>query len=716
MTCDSRSRQRVIWCLAAAGLLLAPPLVADDLLIADFEGDDYGGWKVTGEAFGPGPAQGTLPGQMPVAGYQGRGLVDTFFRGDGTVGTLTSPEFTIQRPFICFLIGGGKYPGEACMNLRVNAEVVRTATGPNDRPGGSERLRWACWDVRELVGSQAVLEIVDRATGGWGHINVDHIIQTEERIVSEQTREMTFDRRYLNFPVKTGADKRQVSLAVDGKVVREFEIELAPETPDFWAFLDLMPFQGKTGLLTLLDRPRESAGLDAVTQDDEIRDAHDLYRERYRPQFHFSSRRGWNNDPNGLVYFDGEYHLFYQHNPYGWGWGNMHWGHAVSTDLVHWRELGVAIYPHAFGDWVFSGSAAIDWENTSGFGDGTQPPMIAAYTSTGRGECIAYSLDRGRTFTDYEGNPVVKHSGRDPKIFRHAASGQWVMAVYDEQPVEGQDGPARFIAFYTSANLKDWTFQSRIEGFYECPELFELPVDGDPADTRWVLYGASGEYALGQFDGARFTITDGRHRFNFGNCFYASQTFTDIPAEDGRRIQIAWGTSSTPGMPFNQLMMFPVELTLHSTPEGPRMFAVPAREIQGIREKTHRFADLDLRDENPLDAVRGHLLDIELVIDPGQAREVGLLIRGVPVAYDCGKSELHCRGASGRLERHDGAITLRALVDRTTLELFGNDGALYMPVGVIPPDNQHGLAVYSIGGTARIRSLEVHELKSIWAP
>ncbi|MBP8953815.1 MAG: DUF4980 domain-containing protein, partial [Armatimonadetes bacterium] len=172
---------------------------------------------------------------------------------------------------------------------------------------------------------------------------------------------MTFERRYLNLPVRNGAPKQRVSLTIDGTVVREFEIELAEGEPDFWVFLDLAPFQGNTGTLRLLDKPRDSAGLDAVTQDDEIRGAEDLYRERYRPQFHFTSRRGWNNDPNGLVYFDGEYHLFYQHNPYGWGWGNMHWGHAVSPDLVHWREVGIAIYPHNYGDWVFSGSAAIDW-------------------------------------------------------------------------------------------------------------------------------------------------------------------------------------------------------------------------------------------------------------------------------------------------------------------------------------------------------------------
>ncbi len=456
----------------------------DDILIADFEGENYGSWKAEGEAFGPGPARGTLPGQMDVSGFEGKGLVNSYSGGDRTKGTLISPPFTIERKYINFLIGGGKHPGTR-IDLVVDGRALRTATGPNDRPGGSERLDWDAWDVGDLAGKRAVIRIVDEETGGWGHINVDQIIQTEEAIVSEQTREMTFERRYLNLPVRNGAPKQRVSLTIDGAVVREFEIELAESDPDFWVFLDLTPFQGKTGTLRLLDRPRDAAGLDAVTQDDEIRGAEDLYRERYRPQFHFTSRRGWNNAPNGLVYFDGEYHLFYQHNPYGWGWGNMHWGHAVSPDLVHWREVGIAIYPHSYGDWVFSGSAAIDWENTSGFGDGTVPPMIAAYTSTGRGEAIAYSLDRGRTFTDYQGNPVVKHSGRDPKIIRHRASGQWVMAVYDEQPVEGKDEPARSIAFYTSQNLKDWTFQSSRSRWTATRTTPAGWLTGPAANTRW---------------------------------------------------------------------------------------------------------------------------------------------------------------------------------------------------------------------------------------
>jgi len=413
------------------------------------------------------------------------------------------------------------------------------------------------------------------------------------------TRDLTIEKRYINLPVKTGELLQKLSVIVDGRPVREFDIELAPGEPDFWVFLDVTAFLGEHATLQVLSLSRESQGLASITQDDEPRTP-DLYTEALRPQFHFTSRRGWSNDPNGLVYHDGDYHLYYQHNPYGVGWGNMHWGHAVSRDLVHWQEQPIALYPVAYGDWCFSGSAVVDNSNTAGFKTGNEDVIVAAFTSTGRGEAVAYSNDRGRTFTDYPQNPVVRHGGRDPKIIWYAPGKHWAMAVYDEQPREGQE-PGRFIAFYTSPDLKTWELQSRIEGYYECPEIFELPVDGDGRNTRWVLYAAAGAYAVGAFDGKTFTPEAPEVRYNHGNCFYASQTFTDMPSEDGRRIQIAWGTCEMPGMPFNQMMDFPVELTLHSTPSGIRMYAWPVKEIENLYSETRNWSDTALRPgQNPL--------------------------------------------------------------------------------------------------------------------
>jgi fructan beta-fructosidase len=216
--------------LIAAFFLLAMSSVraAEDVLVADFEGKDWAGWKTTGEAFGPGPTAGTLPNQMPVSGFLGKGLVNSYHGGDRTTGTLTSPPFKLERKYLNFLIGGGKHPGKTCINLLIDGKVVRTATGPNDRPGGSEHLDWADWDVAELAGKSATIEIADQETGGWGHINVDHIVQSDRRRGTEPaTRELTVTARYLHLPVKTGAAKRRVRMTIDGQTVREFEIELA---------------------------------------------------------------------------------------------------------------------------------------------------------------------------------------------------------------------------------------------------------------------------------------------------------------------------------------------------------------------------------------------------------------------------------------------------------------------------------------------------------
>ena len=683
-----------------------------EVLVADFEGKDYGEWKVEGEAFGPGPARGTLANQMEVSGFVGKGLVDSFYGGDGTTGRLTSPAFKIERKYVNFLIGAGMHPGKTCINLLLDGKVVRTATGPNDRPGGTERLDWHTWDVAELAGKTVVIEIVDMETGGWGHINIDQIVQSDVKkgiMVVDQKREIRIEDRYLSLPVKHGATKRRMSFIVDGKTQREFEIELAEGEADFWVFLDVSQWKGKEGTVKVDRLPADSRALAAVVQGDSIEGAENLYKEKLRPQFHFTSRRGWNNDPNGLVYHKGEYHLFYQHNPYGWDWGNMHWGHAVSRDLVRWKELPIAIYPHEFGDWVFSGSAVVDQENTAGFKKGDEDVIVAAYTSTGRGEAIAHSNDRGRTFAEYEGNPVVKHSGRDPKLIWYEPGKHWVMAVYDEPA--GKRG----IAFHTSSDLKNWERRSFIEGYFECPEIFELAVDGDKNNRKWVVYGGDGNYAIGSFDGKTFTAESGKHQASYGNCFYASQTFNNIAAEDGRRIRIGWGTVATPGMPFNQMMNFPVELTLRTTEAGVRMFAMPVKEIEGIRWKKHEVKGRALRPgENALAGVSGELCDIACEIEVGQASEVGFNIRGVSVVYDAKGQKLICRDKSAPMKAVDGKIRLRMLVDRTSIEIFGNDGLVYMPMGVIPKDEERGLEVFGKGGEGRIISLEVFELRSAW--
>ncbi len=577
-----------------------------DIVVADFEGASYGAWQSVGDAFGTGPAKGTLAGQMHVSGYAGQGLVNSFLGGDGTTGTLTSPPIKIERQYLTFLVGGGGYADKTCMNLIVDNQAVRTVSGTNTLPGGNEALEPAFWDVSELVGKTATLQIVDDATGGWGHINVDQIVlsNTKPSLPELARREKSFivKNRYLIIPIQDheihpasiGDQNRpsgQLQLFIDDREVRRYDVSIATseEEVDWYASFDLSAEQGKSARVVASRVTAE--GFELVQQANEVPGSAAIYKERYRPQFHFTQKVGWINDPNGMVYHDGVWHFFFQHNPVSLQWGNMTWGHATSRDLLHWEQQPDKLFPRtmARGD-CFSGGATVDTHNTAGWGKNA---LVAFFTDTEAGESVAYSLDGGKSFTMYEGNPVVKHQGRDPKVIWYAydagdqplnetakqLGGHWVMVIYDEHP-EYQ----RNAAFYTSINLKDWTEQSHLPDYFECTELFELPVDGDRQNRRWVVFAADAKYAIGKFDGKVFTPEhSGKHQVHWGP-YYASQTFDNAP--DGRKIQIGWLQVPALG-PYNQHFSFPHELTLQTTADGVRMFAKPIDEIEQLRTHTH---------------------------------------------------------------------------------------------------------------------------------
>lgn len=699
--------------LAIAAWLAPGSSAADrpDIVVADFEGDTYGDWKTVGDAFGQGPAQGALPGQMALMGFLGKGLVNSFHGGDDSTGSLTSPAFKIERASLNFLIGGGHNPGETCVNLILDGKIARTATGPNKQPGGTEALDWISWDISDLAGKSAQLTVIDHKTGGWGHINVDQVVQSDKKRGSAlAVRSLVAKRRYLHLPVRGDAPSRRVKVDADGKLVDEFDIKLAEDRPDFLVFLDLARHPHSTLSISSL-LPLESKALDTITAADELPNSATIYKEPLRPGFHFTSKRGWLNDPNGLVYLDGEYHLFYQQNPYGWDWGNMHWGHAVSLDLIHWSELPIALMPKVYNDWCFSGSAVVDKDNTSGFGDGKTPAIVAAFTSTGRGECIVYSNDRGRTWSEFEGNPVLKHAGRDPRLLWFAPAKRWIMAVYDET-----DG-RRDIVFHSSADLRNWTRESLISGFYECPDFFELPVEGDPGQFRWVLSAADGQYLLGAFDGHVFTPENPKkERLWFGNT-YAAQTFSNAP--NGRRIQIGWGNGITfPGMPFNQQMTMPCELTLRKTPAGLRLFTNPVKELQTLEAKivrTEGEGSTHPADPAPITLVSDYFrIKAEADIAPGGA--LTLKARGVPIVYD-GKAKTLTVGKVVAPFTPEGTLLkLDVLVDRGSIEVFGNDGTIAISAAALMEEGEasHAVSFTVSGEGSKKRAFTITELKSAW--
>ncbi|MCU0522179.1 MAG: GH32 C-terminal domain-containing protein [Anaerolineae bacterium] len=519
--------------------------------------------------------------------------------------------------------------------------------------------------------------------------------------------------RYLWLPVRNEAPMRRLRIASERSEVRAFDIELADTGVDFWVPCDLGPWLGRDVTLAIDDVEDAGALLCEAIQSDAPVRAEGLYQETLRPQFHFSSQRGWINDPNGLVYYQGTYHLYYQHNPYGWKWGNMHWGHAVSTDLVHWTELGDALYPDALGT-MFSGSAVVDWADTAGLQAGAEPPIVCMYTAAGEPftQCLAASNDGGRTLVKFADNPVVGHiigGNRDPKLIWHAASAQWVMALF----LDGHE-----YALFASPDLRTWRELQRYThgDDWECPDFFPLAVDGDPEDIRWLFWGAEGYYQLGSFDGDAFIPEGGIQRYNWGGNAYAAQTYSDIPAEDGRRIQVAWLRMTMPGMPFNGCMAFPCELTLRTTPEGVRLFSQPVRELEMLHRRAHHWANVGVAPgETPLEGVEGELFDIRAEFVPGTADEVGLVVLGVAVTYDVEAATLSCAGRTAPLPPVDGTVRVQILVDRASIEVFGNDGAVALPLGAIPPGADAAVALVAVGQGAVVRSLAVYELASAWA-
>lgn len=454
-----------------------------------------------------------------------------------------------------------------------------------------------------------------------------------------------------------------------------------------------------------------TSGIEIVAADE------DVYQEKYRPQYHFSAKKGWLNDPNGLIVHKGTYHLFFQHL------STKHWGHATSSDLLHWTERDIAIYPQK-GNQVFSGCAVYDRENTSGLGSSQFPPLVLVFTGWGEGQCLTYSTDDGQTWKRYDENPVLRLpsdekrswplTARDPNVFWHKKTKCWVMALYENHeqkndsnlPGDQQGG----FGFYTSPDLKKWTFASFLPGFYVCPDLFELPVDGDSTNTKWVIMDWA-QYAVGQFDGKRFVADGLAMPLDFGINLSANQTWKEAPGN--RRIQISWLRGGKyPGMPFDQQMSIPVELFLRRTDGQVRLCKQPIPEVANLRAGTVTFS-------NPLTAgaslqvgVKGQSFDIEM--EASLSGKDGLVIQLLGQTIRLTADKLECMGKTAALPSKLGMRDLRILADRTSLELFASDGAVTMSFCMVPPDGPTVINVHAPGGAVSFGKFAVHEMRSIW--
>ena len=566
------------------------------------------------------------------------------------------------------------------------------------------------------------------------------------------------NQKYLLLPVEDASPDVRISMIVNNKEVKNFDVRLAIHKVDYFVPVDLSDYSGKLisfkFKMNSNDPVRVNLSPDntACCKEMKLSDTFDTSnREKFRPTYHFSPLYGWMNDPNGMVYKDGEYHLFYQYNPYGSKWGNMNWGHAISKDLVNWEHRPVAIAPDAFGT-IFSGSAVIDHHNTAGFGAGA---IVAIYTqnSDRQVQSIAYSTDNGRTFTKYENNPVLVSEARDfrdPKVFWYEGTKRWIMVLAVGQEMQ----------FFSSPNLKDWTFESSFGkghgahgNVWECPDLFELPVEGTN-EKKWVLLCSLGDgpfgdsatqYFVGSFNGKEFVNESPSKTkwMDWGKDHYATVTWSDAP--DNRRIAIAWMSNwqyanDVPTSQYRSPNSVPRDLSLFTVDGETYLQSAPSPELLALRDasKKRSFKVNGTRTIKEMIPGNDGAYEIELTIENQHADVIGFRLYNdkgeeVDMQYDMKEKKFSMdRRKSGEVSFNENfpmltwtaieqggneeqggkeALKLRLFVDKSSVEAFGNGGRFVMTNQVFPSEPYNHINFYSKGGAYKVDSFVVHKLK-----
>lgn len=549
-------------------------------------------------------------------------------------------------------------------------------------------------------------------------------------------------KKYLLLPIEESAGEAKLYMISDNDVVKTINVRLAINKVDYYVPLDLSSYNSKSLGFNVQLVPDSAICWNEMKLSDKFDTTN---REKFRPAYHFSPAYGWMNDPNGMFYKDGEYHLFYQWNPYGSMWGNMHWGHAVSRDLVTWEHLPMAIAPDGLGT-IFSGSAVVDKDNTAGFGANA---IVAFYTSAGerQAQSMAYSLDNGRTFKKYERNPIITSTVRDfrdPKVIWHKETNKWVMILAAGQEMQ----------IYSSANLKDWTLESRFGegqgahgGVWECPDLIQLPVKGTEL-KKWVLIcnlnpggifgGSATQYFVGDFDGKTFTNDSPGNVtkwMDWGKDHYAAVTWSNAP--DNRHIALAWMSNwdyanNVPTKQFRSANSIPRELSLYTQNDGIYLSSTPVKEIDAIKGapvKKKSFKVDHSYNMGELFKTPEGAYEIELSIKNKGADVIGLQLfnsKGEEVDFyynlpekkfmmdrtksgitDFGKDFATVTAAPVEIQ---DTYTLRIFVDKASIEAFDGDGKFAMTNLVFPDEPYNRISFYSKGGKFDVTSVKVYKL------
>lgn len=556
------------------------------------------------------------------------------------------------------------------------------------------------------------------------------------------------EKKYLLIPVEDSAPEGEIDFVYQNSSLTGYtqKVRLSRGKTDYYVPVDMSQFDKDSIIMIVRGVPSNSICWSDIEESDDM----SLEVEKYRPSYHHAPAYGWMNDPNGMFYKDGVYHLYFQYNPYGSMWGNMHWGHSTSTDLVNWKNEGVAIAPDAIGT-IFSGSCVVDHNNTSGFGEGA---VVAFYTSakqTPWGDCqtqsMAYSLDNGKTFIKYENNPILTSSEkdfRDPKVFWYAPKEHWVMMLAVGQHME----------IYSSKNLKDWTKESEFGeghgchgGVWECPDLVELPVEGTK-EKKWVLIcninpggpfgGSATQYFVGDFDGSTFTnnYPEETKWMDYGKDHYATVTWNNAP--DGRCIAIGWMSNwqyanNVPTLQYRSANTIARDLSLFKQDGSIFLKSEPCKEMLEARKdgrqiKTVNVAKAETISLSPQSDNGAY--EVELSINPGKSKEVSFVLSNgkgekVLMTYDVVKKTFAIdRTKSGEVSFSNDfpAVTeitlskskelkLRLFVDKSSIEAFVDNGKFVMTNCVFPSAPYDMIRFESDGNRYKVNNINIYQIK-----
>lgn len=590
-----------------------------------------------------------------------------------------------------------------------------------------------------LLGLFLGMTSVVQADSSW---TIRHLV-CEQNIVSLDVTE-----DYLLLPIQDDAPEGKICVVKDNEQKGTLmNVRLARERVDSYVPFALSAYKGQHISIEIQGVPETAL----CWKELKLSGSFDMVnKESFRPVYHHTPAYGWMNDPNGMFYKDGVYHLYFQYNPYGSVWGNMHWGHSTSTDLMHWKFEGCAIVPDAWGA-IFSGSCVVDHENTAGFG---KEAVVAFYTSAKstpwgdiQMQSMAYSLDNGKTFTKYEGNPILTSSEkdfRDPKVFWYAPGKHWVMILAVGQHME----------IYSSVNLKEWKKESEFGamqgahgGVWECPDLVEIPVEGT-REKKWVLIcnlnpggpfgGSAAQYFVGSFDGKKFVNESPTQTkwMDWGKDNYATVTWNNAP--DGRCIALGWMSNwqyanNVPTRQYRSANTLARDLTLYREGQELYLKSTPSVEVKKARGKKVSIPSFKVSEKhemvNLFEEKQG-AYEVEIVIQNAGASKIAFSLLNdkgekVSMYYDLNRKQFVMdRSESGKVDfskdfpavtvapvNVDKELTLRLFVDRSSIEAFGEDGKFVMTNLVFPSQPYVKMCFEADKNGYAVKSLNVYKLQ-----